>query len=347
MSGRVLRGTAADSVPAAGLRVVLHRVGREGGGGPVDSGRTNAAGRYTLRHARRDTNAIYLVSATWRDITYFSEGILPDGAADSAAPLVVFDTSSTAPPIGVAERHIVVRLPDADGSRRVLELLELANRGALTRIARDSVTPVWSGLLPAGAVQFEAAESDVSAEAVSARGDTVVVTAPIPPGRKQVLYTYVLPAGREDLTLRPAQRHERLTVLLEDTTAVQVAGDLEPRGIQVFEDAQFAMWQGGVPAGTEIAFRFARGGFSLETAQAVFVGLAALVLFGALLLWMRRGGPSGADPEDLARQIATLDRAFEGREGHASPAERAVYQSRRRRLKERLEAALAAREPGP
>ena len=348
VSGHILRGGVVDSTPAAGLWAVLHAVGREGGGGAVDSQRTDRAGRYVIRDVRRDTNAIYLVSTSHLGITYFTGGLLPEGARDTAETLVVYDTSSTGPPVGIAERHIVVRVADADGSRRTLELLVLANRGALTRIAPDSLTPVWTGRLPAGAMGFETGESDVSAEAVHALGDTVFVTAPLPPGRKQVLYTYVLPGRAGELRLTTAQPHERLTVLLEDTTAVQVGAALESRGIQVFEDAQFAMYEGrSVPAGADIAFRFTRPAVSTAMIQAVLLGVAALVLIGTLVLWLRRQRPATADGSDaLAREIAALDRAFEARAGTASPAERAAYEGRRARLKARLEAALAARRTG-
>jgi hypothetical protein len=348
VTGRVLQGGPADSVPAPGLWAVLHAVGREGGGGAVDSARTDRAGRYAVRDARRDTNAIYLVSTTYRGITYFTGGLLPEGARDTAETLVVYDTSSTGPPVHVAERHIVVRTPDADGTRRTLELLVLANPGALTRIAPDSTIPVWTGRLPAGAAGFETGESDVSAEAVRALGDTVIVMAPIPPGRKQVLYTYLLPRTVDALRLTTTRLHERLTVLLEDTAAVLTGGDLEPRGIQVFEDAQFAMYEGrAVPAGADITFRFGPPAVSTSMIQVILLAAAALVLVGTLVLWLRRQRPDTADASDaLAREIAALDGAFESRADTASPAERAAYEGRRRRLKERLEAALAARRAG-
>ena len=64
-----------DSVPLRGSWAVLHRVTHDGGG-PIDSVRTDAAGRYRMSLARprvsADSGAVYVVSTWYDSLAYFS-----------------------------------------------------------------------------------------------------------------------------------------------------------------------------------------------------------------------------------------------------------------------------------
>ena len=138
-------------------------------------------GRYRLQASEFDSTAIYVVSAEHDGIAYFTLPIRPSGEdAGTAEPLLVYDTSSTVPELHLAQRHVIVRPRSSEGTFRVLEILVLENRGRLTRISPDSVTPVWLGAIPEGAIQFQVGESDVSDQAVTRRGDSVAVIAPVP-----------------------------------------------------------------------------------------------------------------------------------------------------------------------
>ena len=66
------RGTVLlnDSQPARDVRVVLHRVGQRVQG-PLDSTRTDAQGRFRFTF-QPDTTVLYLLSARYRGIEYFS-----------------------------------------------------------------------------------------------------------------------------------------------------------------------------------------------------------------------------------------------------------------------------------
>ena len=348
-AGRVLRAGETDSVPLTGTWVVLHEVTMQGGG-PVDSVRTDPAGRYRLGVARSDSAALYMVSATYQGVTYFSDALHARQVRDSIPALVVFDTSSVAPPITVGQRHVVVRAAGAGDTRSVLELVMLENRGSRTRVAADSGQALWSAGLPAGVTEFQVGQSDVSADAIVRAGDSVFVTAPIPPGQKQIVYTYALPA-RNELRLPLQAATGRVLVLLEDTAATLVSGPLTPRGVETFEDSHFALFDGVVPAGGGVAvFRFTSRGLNMMTLVVTLViVLVGGVLLATLPMLLRRraavpvsAGPE--TPEALARQIALLDRAFE-QAAHA-PAEAAAYRARRKELKQRLQSALAIRRAG-
>ena len=53
-----------------------------------------------------------------------------------------------------------------------------------TRVAPDTIHPTWAGVVPHEAIQFEAGEGDISAQAVGLRGDTVAVFGPIRTGSR-------------------------------------------------------------------------------------------------------------------------------------------------------------------
>jgi hypothetical protein len=139
-----------------------------------------------------------------------------------------------------------------------------------------------------------------------------------------------------------------MLVLLEDTAATLVSGPLTARGVETFEDAHFAVFDGSVPEGGGVAvFRLTGGG---RNSTRLILTLVIVVAGGALLatlpLLLRRRAaltvPVGPEtPEMLARQIAALDRIFEQAPRNAE--ETAAHQARRQQLKQRLQAALASR----
>jgi hypothetical protein len=347
VSGRVVHLRGADSLPVPGVWAVLHQVTLESGG-PVDSVRTDTAGRYRVRAAKRDTAAVYIVSVTYDGIAYFTRPIhVLRGTRDSAEALAVFDTSSTAPRIELAQRHLIVRRPEQDGSHHVLELLVLRNSGSLTRIAPDTSRPVWQGMLPAGAIQFEVGESDVASDAVYRRGDSIAVAAPLPPGQKQVLVSYVLPSSARRLALRLGQPVSRMNILVEDSTAVLEGGGFSRVGSESIQGERFLRFtRDDVPPGTSIAVRFAGRPLRVAGMWWLVVGVAAAALGGGLVLaWQRTRTPALAratvtDPAVLAAEIAALDAAFEAR-ADATFGERAAYERHRAELKARLEELLA------
>jgi hypothetical protein len=323
---------------------VLHEVTLTSGG-PVDSQRTDPAGRFSLRAATRDTAANYLVSVDHQGIGYFSEPIRPDSLPISELPpLLVFDTSAVTPPVRTAERHVLVRTPTADGSRRVVELIVLANRGDQVRITADTATPVWETALPGAAEDVELGLSDLAADAIDVSNGRLRVFAPIVPGERELLVGYVLPAGIEEFTVPLDQPVDLLSVLLGDSTAALAAPPLPMRGVEELEGQPLRRYgQDSIAAGTTVRIRFRAGGRALPWLWVV-VPLAALALLGGLVLALRRSASPvpdesvSADPAVLAAEIAALDAMRDEIEVEA-------YRSRRAALKARLEAALAARKP--
>jgi hypothetical protein len=340
MRGRVVHVRGADSTAVAGEWAVLHRVGLASGE-PIDSVPTDRRGRYRVSAPERDTLATYLVSVRYLGIAYFTEALsgvmeLPD----SFRTLAVYDTSSTAP-VELLERHVIIRPPASDGTRRMVELVVLVNHGHQTRIAADTARPVWQLELPAGATGLEFGAGDVSEMALSFEDGRLQLAAPLPPGERQLLVGYLIPSSVRDLTIPVDQPVTRFHVLLEDSAAV-AEGAVSPRGWEDLEGIAFRRYTGdSLPAGASVVVRFPEpAGARTDLALWLIVPAVALVLGVTLVRWLRRtpaNQHAPGDPGSLAAEIAALDAQYAGREDQ-------TYRRRRAELKARLTVALDREE---
>lgn len=256
----------------------------------IDSTYTDRAGRYRFFVAEPDTAAEYFVSVEHADIGYFS-GVLSVATrgSGSVSPIVVYDTSYASPRISLRERHVIVRSAEEDGTRQLLELITLRNGGHLTRIAADTANPVWQGSLPAGAFGLTVGESEVGRGAVYRRGPALAVAAPIPPGDKRLLISYIVPSPGGAIDVPVDQATARLTVSLEDTSGTVEGGGLALYGIETVGDAYFKRYDAmGVPASTMVYVRFREPFLTIDKLQLFVVLIVALGMAGTLIWWVRR-----------------------------------------------------------
>ena len=344
--GRVVRPGAADTVPLAGVRVVLHRVGTAAQG-PIDSVLTAAGGRFRFRYTP-DSGAVYLLSARYHGIEYFSQPLGIDSArADGPISLLVHDTSSTAA-VELAARHVVIPRPGEGGEREVIDFVVLRNSGHLTRVAPDSAAPSWVMPLPPGSEGLDLGQSDVSTEAVTREGDSLYLAAPIGPGEKQLALQYHLPAGMAVVAVPIGVAGGPVNVLVEERGARVSGPGLAPADTQLVLGRTFRRWSGEIPAGGLIRVQLPGPGQAPPWLLAALVGGVVLALAAAA--WRVRGtatagrtAPGFALPgEPLLDRIARLDAAYAGREADTPAAEWQGYLEERARLKAELEAALAA-----
>lgn len=286
-TGQVLRVTSTDSIGVPGIQVVLHEVGVETQG-PRDSIRTDATGRFRFRF-RPDTLAVYLVSARFDGIVYFSDPIDIESAAPSLA-LIVSDTSTTEP-VTASSRHVVLRAPDVDGARQALDIVVLRNTGTRTRVGRDTTTAAWGMPLPPGIAAATVGDADFSPDAISIRNDSALVFAPIAPGEKQVVIQYVVPPDLSPLRIPIADSIGVVTLLAEET-GVRVRG-LAPADSQVIAGTSFSRWTGTPDPGTMVEVTVPTGSGTGPAPSWVLPALVAAlgaVLLGAML-WLLRGRP--------------------------------------------------------
>jgi len=284
--------------------VVLHHVGMEGKGGPIDSMRTAGDGSYRFVIARVDTGAMYVASSWYHGIAYFSEPVpVSGGRSAELQPIMVYDTASSGPAIRVQRRLVTIARRDKnDGTRPVLELLALENPSPVTRITNDTIHPTWNGVIPEVALQFQAGQGDISAEAVFLRGpkaDTVAVFGPIPPGdAKQLSYSYVLPANVQEFSIPIDQPTGELDLLLEDTTTKVTAPNVQSDGIQSIEQRRFASFRiPSLPAQASVIIAFPRNRLSAQALIPYAVGVLALALVAGLVLALKKRPVAAGETE--------------------------------------------------
>ena len=292
VSGRVQRG-GRDTVPLSNAWVVLHRVTREGGG-PVDSVRSDARGRYRLALTRPDSTGMYVVSVWYDSLAYFSQPLNVEGRpAVHVEDIVTFSTAVTGPPLRLTRRLATVAAAHDDGTREVLEILEIENPGFTTRITRDTLVPTWAGQLPSGVGQFRGGQGDISPDAMMFRNDSVYVFGPIPPGPvKQLSYGYALPAGTRLLRIPIDQQTAEVNLLVEDTAAAVRAPRLESLGVQELEQRRFATYRAeSLAAGDRVEIDLPATGFR---AQRLLPYVIAVLAGGMViaLVWALRRKPS-------------------------------------------------------
>jgi hypothetical protein len=348
LAGRAVRVRGADTTALAGVVVVSHRIGLKAQG-PLDSMRTDGRGAFRFRIARPDSSSMYVVSTRYAGIGYFSQ---PYSSAERAGSdtirLAVYDTATTGAPLHVGVRHLVISAPGADGSRDVLDIVQVANPGETTRVPRDSVMPTWRMRLPRGIVSFQVGEGDVPTSAVARAGDSLLVHAPFPPGLKQVVVTYTVPRGLGTLRVPIDQPAERFELLVEDSSATAGGAALTAASPLTIQGRRFRRFSGaslGAGQTAEITFG-GRSGRNL--AWLAIVASAALLSAGGWIASRRRGAPAPApkaepDDEAVLRQIVALDERYEARQAETPPAEWAEYQAKRAALKARLAGRLARR----
>jgi hypothetical protein len=337
VTGRVL---AADSTPVGGTRVVLHRIGPDVQG-PLDSTRSDRGGRFRFAF-RPDTAAFYLLSSRHSGIEYFSPPVSTNpGRPDTAISIVVYDTSSSAP-VQVEARHLVVTRPGEDGSRGALDLIVLQNTGRLTRVTSDTLHPTLSLRLPAGTSGLQVGESEVSAASVRRRGDTLMISAPIAPGEKQITVQYQIPAGRSTLELPVQGTGQKVNVLLEETGGRVSGAGITLADSQVIQGRSFRRWTGVTPAGGVIRISLPGPPLTagwLLLALVFSLGAALLVAAGYVVSRQRH---TQIPAPGLLDAIAALDARYLGRREETPSSEWNSYLEQRARLKAQLETSLAA-----
>lgn len=257
LSGRVIRVTGRDTVGAPGARVLLHRVmtSRQG---PIDSLIAGPDGRFHFRF-RPEAGALYLTSARWSGIEYFAPPIVLDRRVGSETVYVaVADTSGSAA-VALMSRHLVVTAPTSDGTRAVIEMLVLENRGPYTRVSRDSSGVTWSTTLPAGIARVQLGETDFATDVVELHGDTIRIRAPLPPGQRELAVQYQLPPGLRRWAIAVDEPVTTMNVLLEEATA-RLTGPLRGVAGETIEGKQFARWQGAAQRGAVVEVSFGSSG---------------------------------------------------------------------------------------
>jgi hypothetical protein len=346
VAGRVLRGSSDSLRPVSGQVVVLHRISADSSG-PVDSVRTSATGAYRFRYRLEGPRSMYIVSARNSGVAYFTAPLRERTVTSPDADVAVYDTTSVEFPLTMRARHVVIAPADAGGFRRVVDVFEVANDSNRTLVA-GATGRTWRVALPEGAREPGSSGGDLPAEAFRFAAGMAELLVPFPPGARQVVLTYAIPA-RGTVTVPVTVPVSRLEVLLEgDGGSVSGAGlsaedpvSMEGRSFRRFIAAPVA-------GGASFAVAGSGGGAGRAGRLAL---LAVAVIAVALGIVFGRRAPARPTPsaeqrpaaESLAREIAALDRVYAGPAKQAGPAGE-FYRSHRATLLDRLVEAQAVED---
>ncbi len=343
--GQVVRRVGTDTIPVSAAGIVLHRIGQDTQG-PVDSMQVDREGRFRFLF-QVDTSAAYILSVRHHGITYFSSPVARDPAnRTDDILLIVSDTSSSAS-VAVAARSLIVGGAEPSGSRTVVEVIELANRGQVTRVSTDSV-PTFALGLGRGGHGHVIEDTDLSPDAVLVRNDSLLVFAPLAPGERVVIIQYVLQAGVGRLELPPGPAVDTMQVLLE-MGQLELLVDLPRAADENLDGRPYGRWVGSWPAGQPLAVAVTGVNIRPDLLLGVLIGALLLAMVGGMVLAHRRRGagapapvaPVVLRPAELIDALAKLDARYRGREGDTAPVEWQRYRAERARLKAALEYALA------
>ena len=194
VEGRVLLGGGAAPRPVAGQVVVLHRISADSSG-PVDSMRSTQGGTYRFRYRLEDSRSMYIVSARHAGVAYFTSPLREQDVRGTEGDVVVYDTTSRTFPMAVRARHFVVAPPDGGGLRRVVDVFEVANDSGRTLVPGSAGAATWRVRLPDAARDPSSSGGDMPPEAFRFTGGNAELTVPFPPGSRQLVLAYGIPAG--------------------------------------------------------------------------------------------------------------------------------------------------------
>ena len=288
LSGRIVRLAApADTVGVAGARVVLHRVSTATQG-PLDSVRTAPSGGFRFA-TPRDTTGLYLISASYAGIEFFSDAIRLDPVrTPEPVTLLVSDTSSVQP-VRLTGRYVVIGAPDSDRRRTIVDLFVIQNPGVVARVSPDSLTPTWRAVLPGAAShRVPDAGSEISPQAVEFRGDTVLVFAPISPGTRQLLVEHAIAATERRFAVPVGPDSVPMQMVTEEPGATVLAGSLDKAESQVVDGRPLERWTGTPVGGSTVEVALPGAPRDEGTAVFVLAALAAVALILGAGLGIRR-----------------------------------------------------------
>lgn len=243
LRGRVVRGGQG----VAGAEVTLHRVTNDSAG-PTGTTRSGADGAFTLPlpPPAGEGFTVYLATAEVDGVRYFGGPVHSRDSLARGYEITAYDTTSSravADSVRLARRDVIFAA-ERQGGWEVGEVLRIENRAGRT-VVPENGRPVWGWPLPEGAFAFEVGESDVATAEVVQVGGRAWISAPLPPGAKQILVRYRLKAGEGNVVLPVGLPTDSLQVFVQQPApGATVAGLTGPEAFAA-QGTQYQQWRGG------------------------------------------------------------------------------------------------------
>jgi hypothetical protein len=265
------------------------------------------------------------------------------------ADIIVYDTTTDTSKLHLQGRHFVLSAPRGT-QREVVEVFEIENEGIHTVVPRDANTPIWSFGLPAAARGAAVSLGDVAAAAVNIHPGRAELFAPISPGLRQLVLTYVVDADDFPLAQPLGRKTSVLEVLLEEPRASVEGAHLTEVANAAIESRVFRRFLAqDQPPSAIIRVTAPAPVARNQSAMRVLAVVMALAMLGAIGVWLftRRTSSRAAvalavsEADRLIAELAALDASFE-RHATVGGEARQVYEQERAMLKERIARALEA-----
>jgi hypothetical protein len=214
VTGTVVSGTQGVDAPA-GVTVLLHRFGAGAGSIETYEQTTDADGAFRFDDVPAVAEGDSIALAVDYGETRYTE-VLPPSRMSEPTTLTVYEFTRDVGVVTTTEQSIIVAGIDSATRRMAaVQLFTLENRSDTTLVPDLSAPPMigqFSFLrfsLPAAATDLDVSTNLVGGEVIPV-GTGFAITAPVPPGRHQVSFTFTVPyegneIGWRDNTLQGAE----------------------------------------------------------------------------------------------------------------------------------------------
>ncbi len=248
VSGTLVNGTASGGAPS-GVKVLLHQFGLDAGSVDTYETTTDADGAFRFDDvpAMPDGGSAAIVALYGE--TRYSKTLSPRELADQQT-LTVYEFTRDVGVVATTEQSIIIAGIDAANRRlAAVQLFTLRNRSDTTLVPDLSAPPVigqFSFLrfsMPAEATNLDVSTDLVGGEVIPV-GTGFAITAPAPPGRHQVSFTFTVPYEDDALAWRDntLQGAESLRLLIPDEFGDIGVGGLAAQGSLTLGEITYRVW---------------------------------------------------------------------------------------------------------
>jgi hypothetical protein len=308
---------------------------------------TDARGRYSFS-VPAAAERVYVATVAYKDGAYASVPIAFRAAErEKTAPIRVYEPTTDAGVVRVNVHHVIVEV--GQGMVQVAELLVFTNPTDRTYIGStarpDGKRETLRLTLPPGAGNLEYLEG-LAPDRVTSAGTEIVDTLAVPPGIREVAYSYVLPYARSDLRIvrRLDYPTDRVEVFGKAGINLEVA-TLARQSAVTTEQGSYTRFSGGpLRAQQDLAIQLTALPGARPATRWLITAVIAILVAAALAYPLLRRNRRRADAlptrEELLAAAAALDDAYE-----AGRVPRSQYETRRGRYKTMLVQSMRSTDP--
>lgn len=249
LSGTLVNGTDGGDTPG-GVAVLLHIFGAAAGAVDTYETITDADGTFRFDDAPvPDAGGSAAVVAVYGGTRYSRTVVAAD--FDSPITLTVYEPTQDVGVVSTAEQSIIIAGVDrADRRIAALQLFTLENRSDTTLVPDLSAPPMLGQFsflrfsLPPEASGLDVSTDLVGGEVIPV-GTGFAITAPVPPGRHTVSFTYAVPYAADTLAWRDntLQGTESLRLLIPAELGNIGVGGLPPADTLTLGDISYRVWR--------------------------------------------------------------------------------------------------------